>query len=82
MDELDKDIHKKKYSHHMLMKGPQKIGRASSSNLDGLAAADVATIINGCKQPSNDFIYQTLYPIYDMITWLFLTIKSAKQDLT
>jgi hypothetical protein len=65
------------------MKRPQKkLAGRGHPTLDGLAAVDVATVINGCKQPSKDCICQTVYPIYDMITWLFLTIKSAKQDLT
>jgi len=57
IDKLDRDIHKREYSHEILEQVDTKIYQICSSNLDGVAAADVATIINKYKQPSNNFIY-------------------------
>ena len=57
MNELETDIHKREYSHEILEQVDTKIYQICSSNLDGVAAADVATIINKYKQPSNNFIY-------------------------
>jgi hypothetical protein len=69
MDELDREIHEREYSYeigrftreNILMrcwsKHTPKFNRICSSNLDGVAVADMATIINECKQPLNNFIY-------------------------
>jgi len=47
----------REYSHEMLEQVDIKNLPDLLIQLDGLAAANVATIINECKQPSNDFIY-------------------------
>jgi len=57
INELDSDIHRREYSHEMLEQVDTKNLPDLLIQLDGLAAANVATVINKCKQPSNNFIY-------------------------